>query len=39
VHAKRAKKAGTTEQEPAEATHLSVLGASGAMTHGTHKLE
>ena len=40
IHAKRARKAGATEQELAEATLLAAaLRAGGAMTHGTHTLE
>ena len=40
IHAKRAKKAGATEQELAETTLLAAaLRAGGAMTHGTHALE
>jgi len=40
IHAKRAKKAGVTEQELAEATLIAAaLRAGGAMTHGTHTLE
>jgi AhpD family alkylhydroperoxidase len=40
IHAKRAKKAGATEQELAETTLVAAaLRAGGAMTHGTHALE
>ena len=40
IHAKRAKKAGATEQELAETTLVTAaLRAGGAMTHGTHTLE
>ena len=40
IHAKRAKKAGATEQELAETTLLAAaLRAGGAVTHGTHALE
>jgi AhpD family alkylhydroperoxidase len=40
IHAKRAKKAGATEQELAEATLVAAaLRAGGAVTHGTHTLE
>ena len=40
VHATKAKKAGATEQELAEATLVAAaLRAGGAMTHGTHTLE
>jgi AhpD family alkylhydroperoxidase len=40
IHAKRAKKAGATEQELAETTLIAAaLRAGGAMTHGTHTLE
>ena len=40
VHAERAKAAGATEQELAEATLVAAaLRAGGAMTHGTHTLE
>jgi AhpD family alkylhydroperoxidase len=40
IHAKRAKKAGATEQELAETTLLAAaLRAGGAITHGTHTLE
>jgi AhpD family alkylhydroperoxidase len=40
IHAKRARKAGATEQELAEATLIAAaLRAGGAMTHGTHTLE
>jgi AhpD family alkylhydroperoxidase len=40
IHAKKAKKAGATEQELAETTLLAAaLRAGGAMTHGTHALE
>src|SRR5438067_13839253 len=39
IHAAKAKKAGATEQELAEATLLAAaLRAGGAMTHGTHTL-
>ena len=40
IHAKRAKKAGATEQELTETTLVAAaLRAGGAMTHGTHTLE
>jgi AhpD family alkylhydroperoxidase len=40
IHAKRAKEAGATEQELAEATLVAAaLRAGGAVTHGTHTLE
>src|SRR3954469_2269738 len=40
IHAKKAKKAGATEQELAETTLLAAaLRAGGAITHGTHALE
>src|SRR3954465_6072109 len=40
IHAKRAKKAGATEQELAEtALVTAALRAGGAITHGTHALE
>src|SRR5262245_28825265 len=40
IHAKRAKKAGATEQELAETTLVAAaLRAGGAVTHGTHALE
>jgi AhpD family alkylhydroperoxidase len=40
IHAKKAKKAGATEQELAETTLIAaVLRAGGAMTHGTHAVE
>ena len=40
IHAKKAKKAGATEQELAETTLVAAaLRAGGAMTHGTHTLE
>jgi len=40
IHAKKAKKAGATEQELAETTLIAAaLKAGGAMTHGTHLLE
>ena len=40
VHAKKAKKAGATEQELAETTLVAAaLRAGGAVTHGTHTLE
>src|ERR687888_2535183 len=39
IHAKRARKAGATEQELAEVTLVAAaLRAGGAMTHGTHTL-
>jgi AhpD family alkylhydroperoxidase len=40
IHAKRAKKAGATEQELAETTLIAAaLRAGSAVTHGTHTLE
>jgi AhpD family alkylhydroperoxidase len=40
IHAKRAKKAGATEQELAETTLIAAaLRAGGAITHGTHALD
>jgi AhpD family alkylhydroperoxidase len=40
IHSKKARKAGATEQELAEATLVAAaLRAGGAMTHGTHTLE
>jgi len=40
IHAKKAKKAGATEQELAETTLVAAaLRAGGAMTHGTHALD
>jgi AhpD family alkylhydroperoxidase len=40
IHAKRAKKAGATDQEIAEtALVTAALRAGGAITHGTHALE
>lgn len=40
IHAKRARKAGATEQEVAETTLVAAaLRAGGAITHGTHALE
>src|SRR4249920_868140 len=40
IHAKRAKKAGATEQEIAETTLVAAARrAGGARTHGTHALE
>lgn len=40
IHAKRARKAGATEQEVAETTLVAAaLRAGGAVTHGTHALE
>jgi AhpD family alkylhydroperoxidase len=40
IHAKKAKKAGATEQELAETTLVAAaLRAGAAMTHGTHTLE
>lgn len=40
IHAKKAKKAGATEQELAETTLVAAaLRAGGGMTHGTHTLE
>ncbi len=39
VHAKKAKKAGATEEEIAETTLIAAaLRAGGAITHGTHAL-
>ena len=39
IHAKKAKKAGATEQELAETTLVAAaLRAGGALTHGTHTL-
>ena len=39
IHAKKAKKAGATEQELAETTLIAAaLRAGGAVTHGTHTL-
>jgi AhpD family alkylhydroperoxidase len=39
VHAKRAKKAGASEEELAETTLIAAaLRAGGAVTHGTHAL-
>jgi AhpD family alkylhydroperoxidase len=39
IHARRAKQAGATEQELAEATLIAAaLRAGGAVTHGTHVL-
>ncbi len=39
VHQQKAKKAGATEQELAEATIVAAaLRAGGAMTHGTHMI-
>ena len=39
IHAKKAKKAGATEEELAETTLIAAaLRAGGAMTHGTHTL-
>src|SRR5262245_35036062 len=39
-HAKKARKAGATEQELAETTLVAAaLRADGAVTHGTHTLE
>ena len=39
IHAKKAKKAGATEQELAETTLIAAaLRAGGAVTHGTHAL-
>src|SRR6476659_1836916 len=40
IHAKKAKKAGATDQELAETTLVAAaLRAGGAMTHGSHTLE
>jgi len=40
IHAKKARKAGATEQELAETTLIAAaLRAGGAMTHGTHTME
>ena len=40
IHSKRARQAGATEQELAEATLVAAaLRAGAAMTHGTHALE
>jgi AhpD family alkylhydroperoxidase len=40
IHAKKARKAGATEQELAETTLIAAaLRAGGAVTHGTHALE
>ena len=40
IHSKKARAAGATEQELAEATLVAAaLRAGGAMTHGTHALE
>ena len=40
IHSKKARKAGATEQELAEATLVAAaLRAGSAMTHGTHTLE
>jgi AhpD family alkylhydroperoxidase len=40
IHARKAKKAGATEQELAEVTLIAAaLRAGGAITHGTHTLE
>src|SRR5215813_7009428 len=40
AHARRAKRAGASEQELAETTLVAAaLRAGGAMTHGTHTLE
>src|SRR5438132_4010885 len=40
IHAKKARKAGATEQELAEVTLVAAaLRAGGAVTHGTHALE
>jgi AhpD family alkylhydroperoxidase len=40
IHSKKAKKAGATEQELAEATLISAaLRAGGSLTHGTHMLD
>jgi AhpD family alkylhydroperoxidase len=40
IHAKKAKRAGATDQEIAETTLIAAaLRAGGAVTHGTHALE
>ena len=40
IHAKKARKAGASEQELAETTLVAAaLRAGGAITHGTHTLE
>jgi AhpD family alkylhydroperoxidase len=40
IHAKKAKKAGATDQEIAETTLIAAaLRAGGAVTHGTHAIE
>jgi len=40
IHAKKARKAGASEQELAETTLVAAaLRAGGAVTHGTHALE
>ena len=40
IHAKKARKAGATDQELAETTLLAAaIRAGGAVTHGTHALE
>ena len=40
IHAKKARKAGASEQELAETTMIAAaLRAGGAVTHGTHALE
>jgi AhpD family alkylhydroperoxidase len=40
IHAKKARKAGATEQELAETTLVAAaLQAGGAVTHGTHALD
>jgi AhpD family alkylhydroperoxidase len=40
IHAKRAKKAGVTEQELAETMLVAAaLRAGGALTHGTHTID
>ena len=40
IHAKKARKAGASEQELAETTLVAAaLRAGGALTHGTHALE
>ena len=40
IHAKKARKAGATDQEIAETTLIAAaLRAGGAVTHGTHALE
>jgi AhpD family alkylhydroperoxidase len=40
IHSKKAKQAGATEQQLAEATLVAAaLRAGGAVTHGTHTLE